>query len=294
MALRYASWGYAVLPCERGGKKPHRMLPPEGGVHWASTDPALIRRWWSNDPAAGIGVATGQVSALAVIDCDVKGQHDGMESLMDFLHGSPISTMAGHPVARTPSGGVHLWMRTPPGAVIPDRPGILPGVDVKGDGGYVIAAPSARLVLPDGRDGERVEPLPVPYAWERGCPCMAEAPWAPAWLPAWLESVPRGQQQAGIADTPPDMDELLKTGIAVGERNYTIYRLACSMYRKVGTDPTASGVVVSKIEAIWRAGDMRDFTWREVLVCVESARKFINRQQQAEWSAFNAWTRRGQ
>ena len=85
-ALRYASWGYAVVPCERGGKKPHRMLPPQGGVHWASTDPAQIREWWSQDPAASIGVATGQVSALAVIDLDVKASgHDGKVSLGDWL-----------------------------------------------------------------------------------------------------------------------------------------------------------------------------------------------------------------
>jgi hypothetical protein len=294
MALRYASWGYAVLPCERGGKKPHRMLPPEGGVHWASTDPAQIRRWWSNDPAAGIGVATGQVSALAVIDCDVKGTANGMDSLVEFLHGSPISTMAGHPVARTPSGGVHLWMRLPPGLAVPERPGILPGVDLKGDGGYVLAAPSARLIMPDGRDGERVEPVPVPYAWEHGCPCMAGAPWAPAWLPAWAMSAPQQQQQGSTANPPPDVGELRKTGVPVGERNHTVYRVACSLYRRYGTEPDVASIVVGIIREIWEASDQRDFTWREVLVCVESARKFISRQRQQEHMAFASWRGSGQ
>ena len=286
-ALRYARWGYAVLPCERGGKKPHRMLPPQGGVHWASTDPAQIREWWSQDPAASIGVATGQVSALAVIDLDVKGEHNGVASLSAFLTGAPITELTGYPYASTPSGGSHIWMRTPPWAAVPERPGILPGVDVKGDGGYVIAAPSARFVMPLGTDGERVEPVPVPYEWDRGCPCSA--PMAPDWLPGWLYSAPAGQQQSGGTDPPPSVEELLKTGIPVGERNHTLYRVACSLYRKYGTGQDNSVVVLELIRLIWEAGDRTDFGWREVLVTTESARKFISRQRQLERMAFASW-----
>ena len=287
MALRYASWGYAVVPCERGGKKPHRMLPPQGGVHWASTDPAQIREWWSQDPAASIGVATGQVSALAVIDLDVKGEHNGVSSFAAFLEHAPADAMARYPYASTPSGGSHIWMRTPAWAAVPERPGILPGVDAKGDGGLVIVPPSARLLMPMGLDGERTEPVPVPYEWDRGCPCSV--PLAPDWLPGWLYSAPANQQQAGTADAPPDVGELLKTGIPVGERNHTLYRVACSMYRKYGTGQESSMTVIELIRLIWEASDRTDFGWREVLVCVESARKFIARQQQLEQMAFMSW-----
>jgi hypothetical protein len=286
-ALRYASWGYAVVPCERGGKKPHRMLPPQGGVHWASTDPAQIREWWSQDPAASIGVATGQVSALAVIDLDVKGEHNGIESLAQFLTGAPVTELTSYPLARTPSGGYHIWMRTPAWAAVPERPGILPGVDAKGDGGLVIAAPSARLVMPMGLDGERVEQIPVPYTWERGCPCSA--PQAPDWVGGWLGSAPANQQQAGAADPPPDITELVKTGIPVGERNRTMYRAACSLYRRYGTHLEVSEIVLSIIREIWEASSHIDYPWREVLVSVESARKFIRDQEQKERMAFTAW-----
>jgi Bifunctional DNA primase/polymerase, N-terminal len=290
MALRYASWGYAVLPCERGGKKPHRMLPPEGGVHWACTDPAQIRQWWSEDPAAGIGVATGAPSALAVIDLDVKGEHNGLESLSRFLSGfSSGDALASCPAARTPSGGWHLWLRLPWGWRSPERPGILPGVDVKGDGGYVLAAPSARLVMPLGADGERVEPVPVPYVWDAGCPCTAAL--APPWLNAWLASAPQ-QQQARAGDPPPELDELRRTGIPAGERNHTIYRLACSLFRKYGTTPKGAAVVLGELGEVWQASDRRDFGWREVLVCAESARKFIERTQQQERMALTAWRNR--
>lgn len=287
MALRYASWGYAVVPCERGGKKPHRMLPPEGGVHWATLDAAQIRQWWSTDPAASIGIATGQASALAVIDCDVKGEHNGVASLAAFLTGAPITELTGYPVASTPSGGSHIWMRAPAWAAVPERPGILPGVDVKGDGGLVIAAPSARLVMPLGLDGERAEPVLVPYEWDRGCPCSV--PLAPGWLPGWLASAPVNQQRAGGTDPPPDAGELAKTGVPVGERNRTLYRLACGLYRRCGTGMDASAVVYEQVRRVWGAGDTADFGERELRVCVESARKFIARQEQQERMAYTSW-----
>jgi hypothetical protein len=291
MALRYASWGYAVLPVERGGKKPHRMLPM-GGVHHATCDSGQIREWWSQDPAASIGVATGAASALAVIDLDVKGEHNGLESLSRFLASfSSGDALASAPAARTPSGGWHLWLRLPQGVHSPERPSILPGVDVKGDGGYVLATPSAKLVLPMGTDGEHVAPVPVPYAWDAGCPCSAAA--APYWLNGWLASVlPRQQhQQSGVADL--DIDVLKKTGVPVGERNHTLYKVACKLFRKYGTTPLGASVVLSEITAIWQASDQRDFGWREVLVCVESARKFIERAQEADHRALASWRTRG-
>ena len=281
MALRYASWGYAVVPCERGGKKPHRMLPPQGGVHWASTDPAQIRGWWSNDPAASIGVATGQVSALAVIDLDVKSGHDGKVSLGEWLRswGGQLPWPA--PAVSTPSGGMHIWLRC--ALPVPERPSILPGVDVKGDGGLVIAPPSARLVMPLGLDGERAEPVPVPYTWMSGCPCSL--PLAPRWLGHWLASAPASAVRTVLTEPlMATVDELRETGVPVGERSNTFYRLACGLYRRCGTGMDGSAVVYEQVRTVWAAGDTRDFTERELRVCVESARKFIRDQEQKERS----------
>jgi Bifunctional DNA primase/polymerase, N-terminal len=291
MALRYASWGYAVLPVERGGKKPHRMLPM-GGVHHATCDSGQIREWWSQDPAASIGVATGAASALAVIDLDVKGEHNGLESLSRFLSSfSSGDALASCPAARTPSGGWHLWLRLPLGWRSPERPSILPGVDVKGDGGYVLAAPSARLMLPMGTDGEHIAPVPVPYAWDAGCPCSASP--APYWLDGWLASAPQHQQQAGTADMPLDVEALKQTGVPVGERNHTLYKIACKLFRTYGTTPKGAVVVLGEITEIWEAGDRIGFTYREVLVCMESARRFIERAQQADRLALASWRTRG-
>lgn len=284
MALRYASLGYAVLPCERGGKKPHpRLLPESGGVHHATRDPDQIRSWWSLDQAAGIGVATGQVSALAVIDLDVKGTDNGIEAFAAFsADGHPLP--GGYPEAHTPSGGRHIWMRIPPWARMPERPGILPGVDVKGTGGYVLAAPSARMIMPNDWDGHRVEPVPVPYAWQSGCPCSV--PDAPGWLPGWVYNAPEGPGNiTGRTEIPPAVLKLKETGVAVGERNRTLYRVACSLYRIYGTD---SVTPLDVVRSIWMKSDYNDMPWREVMTCAESARKFISRMQREEDEAFAA------
>lgn len=277
-ALRYIYHGYAVLPLERGGKKPHRMLPM-GGVHNASADAEQVISWWRMDPAANIGVATGRMSGLAVIDLDVKGGHNGMASISSFLHENRLD-FPYTALATTPSAGQHYWLRKAGSTA--ERPGVLPGVDVKGDGGYVVAPPSMRLLSPAGLDTERSEPLPVPYEWVSGCPCSPAE--APGWLDAWLASVPERPVGEGMAEESPDEQAALAKGIQVGSRNRELYRLACSLYRRFGTGPDGAEVVLRRIEAVWLAGSREDMPRREVLTIIESARRFITQQEQAERS----------
>ena len=290
-ALWYASMGYAVVPIERGGKKPHRMLPATGGVHHATMHPDQIRYWWSLDPAAGIGIATGSPSALAVIDVDVKGRHDGSTSLggLQFAWGMGPE----YPRVRTPSGGSHIWMRIPPGMPVPERPGCAPGIDIKGQGGYVVAPPSCRIVVPSGFDGERTAPIPVPYSWADGCACSV--PNATGLFGYWVNSVPAISTSANKPpeDDTPVYDVLVKSGIPRGQRNRVLYLTACSLYRRYGTHPVGAAEVLHKIEAVWQASDKTDFAWRELLVLAESARKFIAQQEAGERLAMDAWLRGG-
>jgi hypothetical protein len=291
-ALKYAELGFSVLPLVRGGKKPHRMLPETGGVHHASRDGRQIQDWWSRDPAANIGVACGRRSRLAVIDLDVK-RENGTISFTDFLNTYRLG-MPHAAIARTPSGGYHLWLRVPEGPV-PDRPGILPGVDVKGDGGYVVAAPSMILTTPMARPGEHAaaEPYPVPYVWS-GCPCTA--PEAPEWLAHWLATAPAtgssggqaGEQAPGEA---PDLASLQRTGILPGQRNSVLYRLACQRYRVHGTTTLGAQRVLAELRPVWLASQHGDFAWSEVLVIAESARRFIEAQEQKERTAYQRYSR---
>lgn len=288
-ALRYAALGYAVIPLERGGKRPHALLGDRGGIHLASRDPDVIKEWFSLDMAANIGVATGSVNRLAVIDLDVKGGRNGLQSFCLFTQQHGLVVPSG-PVARTPSGGYHIWLRV--NGAVPERPGILPGVDVKGDGGLVVAPPSMRLAVPLDRSGGTSGEVPVPYEWAAGCPHWL--PGAPGWLGAWLRSAPAAstalrQSQDSAAAPPGGVPER-------GSRNREIYRLACSLYRRHGTGTAGAARVLEEIREVYAKTDKTDFGWAEVLTCLESARRWAQGRSEAEQrlaDEFMGWMRSG-
>lgn len=134
-ALSYAERSMPVFPCEPGGKRP---LTP-GGFWDATTDARRIRGWWGRWPSANIGIPTGKRSGLLVLDVDERG--GGMASfvLLEHRHGPAPRTAR----SRTGGGGEHLFFRYPAGQEIRNSADLLgPGLDVRGEGGYVIVAPS--------------------------------------------------------------------------------------------------------------------------------------------------------
>lgn len=273
-AMRYQQMGYRVLPLARGSKKPHGMLGWQGGVHHATADMAQAGRWWSEDPAAGVGIATG--SGLVVWDLDVKHGEDGPAEFAVAL--APWLPAGSAPVARTPSGGWHIWMAAPPVHApdgspwprpVPMRPGLLPGVDVKGDGGYVAAWPSRVVVA--GREGEAL----LPYEWASGCPCTL--PEVPAGVLAWLAAAPSTGSRSGgeIGGPAPDYDAAVQHGLQPGSRNVDLYRLACSEYRRFGLGSEGQAAVAQRIGRVLAATDRRDFGQPEVDRILRSAREFV-------------------
>lgn len=161
-AVTYAGgWGWAVFPLRPNDKRP----ATERGFHDASTDSATAVDAWTSKPAANVGVATGAVSGLVVIDVDPGGDAT-VEALKRTLGPLPATL-----VALTPRGA-HAYFRHP-GVEVRSSAGRLgPGVDVRADGGYVVAPPSRiyaaeyRWRLPVGQ----VEPIPsdladLPESW---------------------------------------------------------------------------------------------------------------------------------
>ncbi len=122
---------------------------PLAGTHGhldASIDADVCRVRWKKNPTANIGIATGSRSGFWAIDVDpIHGGDKTLQSLIEE-HGELPTTVS----VKTPSGGIHMWWSwsdDPP--VIRNSAGrIGPGIDVRGEGGYVIAPPS---VLSDGR-----------------------------------------------------------------------------------------------------------------------------------------------
>lgn len=133
-ALDYAAQGYPVFPCQ-SNKRPYT----KSGFKDATTDPLQILAWWQAWPLAMIGMPTGKVSGLIVLDVDVKNGVNGFETLK--ANGWPIPANAVQ--IRTPSGGAHYFFKAPEGVHVPSSAGkIGPGLDLRGDGGYIILPPS--------------------------------------------------------------------------------------------------------------------------------------------------------
>lgn len=137
-ALEYAARGWHVFPCKPGEKTP---ATPHGFKD-ATTDEETIRAWWARTPAANVAIATGRVSGLVVVDIDPKNGGSLEWQMLVAQNGEPVA-----PRVRTPSGGTHLYFACPD-AGFPSKVGIRPGIDTRGDGGYVLAPPSVILGTP--------------------------------------------------------------------------------------------------------------------------------------------------
>lgn len=194
-ALDYAGRGLRVLPIIPGGKRP----PMAAWQHAATTDAETIRLWWSQLYADhGVGIATGAGSGIFVLDVDVSDGKAGDETLRELtdLYGPLPETVS----VITGSGGAHYYFAYPATFELRNDAGkkLGAGLDVRGEGGQVVAPPT---IHPD--TGQL-------YAWEHGAG-LDEVPIAdaPGWLLAMLEPVeaeaditPRVMSASGDDDGP--------------------------------------------------------------------------------------------
>jgi hypothetical protein len=179
VALALACAGLSVFPC-RPDKTPL--------VKWrdaATSDCAQIKRWWMKFPDAVPGLPTGAVNGVAVLDLDAKDGKDGIAAAQALgLNPDTASDF----VVRTPSGGLHLYFQYRDGLRV-SASEIAPGIDVRGEGGYVVA-PGA---------------VSVRGAYEpHGDLADARLVGLPVW-PANMTSEPR-RETGEVADIIPDVD----------------------------------------------------------------------------------------
>lgn len=146
-AIEYARNGLAVFPLRERDKIP----ATRNGFKDATKDLNQIVEWWNQNPNYNIGIATGAVSGgLVVIDVDQDSEKgkDGIASITAWMkqNGKLNETAE----VNTGRGGLHLFYRT--NQAFGNRTNLLKNVDVRADGGYVVAPPS---IHPNGN----------PYAW---------------------------------------------------------------------------------------------------------------------------------
>jgi len=176
-AVYYATCnGWSVFPAPPGTKKSHKSAEHSGGRPWgATTDVDELRRDFKKWPDANVGVVTGAVSGIFVVETDTKEGHDvdGTASLaaLEAANGTLPATLQ----AISPSGSVHYYFKHPGFKIKNSASEVAPGVDVRGDGGMVIATPSVR-------PGKGV------YSWRNNLP-IADAP---KWL---LDRIEAGKEK---------------------------------------------------------------------------------------------------
>lgn len=139
-ARSLAAAGVPVFPCVVEGKRP---LTRRGFLD-ASSDPEQVAAWWSRTPNANIGIPTGAPSGVVVVDVDVHGPHDGRAA---FQRATDAGLVDGAGLlVRTPTGGAHVYFPATPGREQRSWQAATAGVDFRGDGGYIIAPPSRRII----------------------------------------------------------------------------------------------------------------------------------------------------
>ena len=238
-ALAYAKRGWRVFPlhgirdgactcgnreCSSPGKHPIAGLAPRGFKD-ATTDSAAIRTWWRRYPDANVGIATGEDSGIVVIDVDPR--NGGTDSLAAVVrkHGEPETV-----TASTGGGGTHHYFKHPGRHIKCGSNVFGSGLDIKGDGGYVVAPPSSHV------SGRR-------YWWSEGCG-PSDCPLAA--MPKWarekkVKKARRGKRREAEdgADGP----------ITEGERNNRLTSIA-GWLRRQGLDKKA---ILAALRAINRS-----------------------------------------
>ncbi len=200
-ALAYRRLGWSVIPLQPGEKLP--KLPWQA-YQDRRADEEEIRSWFRRWPKINVGIVTGPVSGLVVLDVDPR--HGGEGSLRDWQarHEPLPDTLE----AETGGGGRHLYFASrDPG--LRNRVAVLPGVDLRARGGMVVAPPSLH---PSGRR----------YAWKAGHGPGAR-PLAP--LPAWLHARLR-EETARRGHPLAYWRSLVREGVTQGQRNSTIASFA--------------------------------------------------------------------
>jgi putative DNA primase/helicase len=236
--------------CASPGKHPRTAH----GLKDATTDPEQIRAWWEQWPDANIGIATGAESDLVVIDVDPR--HGGtLEAL-----GELPPTLTVH----TGGGGWHLYLNYPDGMTIRNSAStkLGQGIDVRGEGGYVVAPPSLHV------SGQR-------YTWS-GPSGIADLPEhlvahllnsQPAASRHQEKRIGRPMSENGQHWLEQALRKVRKDGQG---RNDTGFWLACQLRDGDIRQAEAEGIMAAYVEEVTDNGD-HAYTSQEALASLNQA-----------------------
>jgi hypothetical protein len=258
--------GWPVFPCHSHGDRRKQPLT-DHGFHDATTDLAVIDAWLSRWPDALIGAPTGQAMGAVVLDVDVKRlDANGFDSLADLGHAILPQT----PMVHTASGGLHVYFERPGHLEIRNTAGrhgagIGPGLDWRGEGGYVI--------VPSPDSGYWWDPH-----WSFDNAPLASVP--AALLPREPARSPTDRPVRRTAGLSPHaegaLDDACRSiiGAPNGEQEQTLNTEAFAIGTLVGAGAIPSGLARQAL--IWAARQIPDYDNRHPWRAVEIERR-VNR-----------------
>lgn len=248
-ALHYAARGWPIFPCNaQEGPSRKRPLTPHG-FHDASAEPAVITAWWRRWPDALIGMPTGRKLGNWVLDIDVKvPSANGFDSLDDLGH----SILPETPMVHTASGGLHVYFDAGERELKCSAGLLGPGLDVRGEGGYVI--------LPSPGSGYWWDPQ-----WNFGTVLLAQAPdwiWPPKLSrPAMTEPLRpvTGLSPYGRAAIESACDAIARAG--PGEQERTLNAECFSIGSLAGAGALPADIALRALQRAGNAMPDHDGAW---------------------------------
>lgn len=208
-AVRLSKRRWKIHPLIAGGKRPITKWTDD-----ASFDEGIISDWCADNARYNYGIVTGKDSCV-VLDVDVKNNAGGMQSLMDIFHKEEIHSM---PIVLTPSGGIHIYFQSD--TAISNKQNFMPGLDFRGDGGYIVGPGSAI-------DGIRYRPSQGFYDKE-----------LPS-IPKKLIDAMNSASCKASAKRKIKASMLNAEGIAIGGRNEKLFQVSRNLRNKGMTEAKA-------------------------------------------------------
>ncbi len=256
-ALAYARNGWPVFPLHN--KKPYEYISPgvkSHGYKDATTDEETIREWWTYHPGATIGLATGSVSGVIVLDIDPPEGYYNLKGLQTTYSPLPDTRRS-----RTGNKGLHYFFEYPSdGNTYRNAVGLNnhEGVDIRATGGYVVLPPSklyGRLAYKWGNPQTPIAPLPI---------------WLSALMIAEREQRELIPQNLRFARNPGEkwLQQAL-TKAKEGNRNDVGFWLACQLRDDRISELQARSIILTYANL---APDGREqYTSKEAIASVRSA-----------------------
>jgi hypothetical protein len=251
-ALQYAAQGYQVFPLKPGSKEPATRR----GFYEATSNTATLRRWFTGAHPNNIGIRTGVPSGAFVLDVDGE---QGVSSLAELVerYGLLPSTLES-----TTGKGRHYWFvaRDP----IPCSGGkIAPGIDIRADGGYVVAPPS-------------IHPNGAIYRWVSDKPPSDAPDWVLKSARQRSEVVPPiATRHAACSDNycraALEREVHSVADAAGGGRNHALNRASFSLHQLVAIGKLDAEDVVNRLlHAAHACGLLKDDGQRQVMATIRS------------------------